>query len=218
MVALTLALQPLRSQTTTDATPLGSGCGRSLPPRRRRHRPRRGVTVSTNKTAPAHTMPYTVVAGDTLTKLADKFNTTRKKLKALNDLAVSKLTPGQVISRAGDGEEIGGGCRGRRSITRIWPRSRCRISIFPPRILGRARCRFRPAAMKMRTRVRTAARARRSRNWSRRRRWRPMRRSSALRTRSRRSASQMTSACARRFTAAAAGAAAGAENCRRCRS
>jgi cell wall-associated NlpC family hydrolase len=37
------------------------------------------------------------VKGDTLTKLAVKFNTTRKKLETLNSLASSKITPGQVI-------------------------------------------------------------------------------------------------------------------------
>jgi cell wall-associated NlpC family hydrolase len=53
--------------------------------------------TATGATARAQTMSYTVAAGDTLTKLADKFNTTRKKLKALNDLATTKLKPGQVI-------------------------------------------------------------------------------------------------------------------------
>ena len=43
------------------------------------------------------TAPYTVLAGDTLTSLAKKFNTTRKKLKALNNLAATKLTPGQIL-------------------------------------------------------------------------------------------------------------------------
>ncbi len=46
---------------------------------------------------PVHTAHYTVVKGDTLTSVANKFNTTRKKLKALNDLASFKITPGQVI-------------------------------------------------------------------------------------------------------------------------
>jgi LysM repeat protein len=44
-----------------------------------------------------HTISYTCVKGDTLTSLARKFNTTRKKLKALNDLASTKLKPGQVL-------------------------------------------------------------------------------------------------------------------------
>jgi cell wall-associated NlpC family hydrolase len=59
--------------------------------------PSPGVTISTNKSAPPHSQPYTVVKGDSLTKLAAKFNTTRKKLEALNDLPTYKLTPGQVI-------------------------------------------------------------------------------------------------------------------------
>jgi cell wall-associated NlpC family hydrolase len=37
------------------------------------------------------------VKGDSLTKLASKYNTTRKKLEDLNDLASYKLKPGQVI-------------------------------------------------------------------------------------------------------------------------
>ena len=53
--------------------------------------------VSSTAALPAHTAHYTVVKGDTLTSIANKFNTTRKKLKALNDLASSKITPGQII-------------------------------------------------------------------------------------------------------------------------
>jgi cell wall-associated NlpC family hydrolase len=56
------------------------------------------VTPSaTTLPAPKHTMAYTVVAGDSLTSLARKFNSTRKKLKALNNLASSTIKPGQVI-------------------------------------------------------------------------------------------------------------------------
>ncbi len=55
--------------------------------------PSPGVTVSTTKSAPPHTVEYTVAKGDTLTKLATKYNTTRKKLKDLNNLATFKLTP-----------------------------------------------------------------------------------------------------------------------------
>jgi len=46
---------------------------------------------------PKRTLTYTVVAGDSLTSIAQRFNTTRKKLRTLNDLAVSKVTPGQVL-------------------------------------------------------------------------------------------------------------------------
>lgn len=60
------------------------------------------TTGSVNATTPTsattkHTISYTCVGGDTLTSLAKKFNTTRKKLKALNDLASTKLKPGQVL-------------------------------------------------------------------------------------------------------------------------
>jgi cell wall-associated NlpC family hydrolase len=44
-----------------------------------------------------HTIAYTVVAGDSLTGIAKKFNTTRKRLEALNNLAGNKVTPGQVL-------------------------------------------------------------------------------------------------------------------------
>ncbi len=44
-----------------------------------------------------HTIAYTVVKGDSLTKIAQKFNTTRKKLKALNNLTASTVKPGQVL-------------------------------------------------------------------------------------------------------------------------
>jgi len=47
--------------------------------------------------AKAHTASYTVVAGDSLTSIAKKFNTTRKKLEAINNLASTKLKPGQIL-------------------------------------------------------------------------------------------------------------------------
>ena len=49
--------------------------------------------------APKHTAPYTVVAGDSLTSIAKKFNTTRKNLRALNHLSdtVTKVAPGQIL-------------------------------------------------------------------------------------------------------------------------
>jgi len=37
------------------------------------------------------------MAGDSLTKIAQKFNTTRKKLKALNNLTASTVKPGQIV-------------------------------------------------------------------------------------------------------------------------
>jgi LysM repeat protein/cell wall-associated NlpC family hydrolase len=40
---------------------------------------------------------YTVVKGDTLTSIAQKFNTTRRKLKKLNDLTTSVVKPGQIL-------------------------------------------------------------------------------------------------------------------------
>jgi cell wall-associated NlpC family hydrolase/LysM repeat protein len=56
-------------------------------------------TAAGTVTAPpaTHTTSYTVVEGDSLTSIARKFNTTRKKLRTLNDLAVSKVTSGQVL-------------------------------------------------------------------------------------------------------------------------
>ncbi len=43
------------------------------------------------------TSTYTVVAGDSWTSLAQKFKTTRKKLKALNNLTATTVKPGQVL-------------------------------------------------------------------------------------------------------------------------
>ena len=107
MVALVVALLPLRAQTATDASSAPSGPvipatpspapNSWAPANATTTSPSPGVTVSTTKSAPPHTAPYTVVKGDSLTKLAAKFNTTRKKLEALNDLASYKLKPGQVI-------------------------------------------------------------------------------------------------------------------------
>jgi len=45
----------------------------------------------------SHTSTYTVVKGDTLTRIAEKFNSTRRKLEALNHLASSKVEPGQIL-------------------------------------------------------------------------------------------------------------------------
>jgi hypothetical protein len=44
-----------------------------------------------------HTASYTVVKGDSLTSIARKFNTTRKKLRALNNLTASVVKPGQIL-------------------------------------------------------------------------------------------------------------------------
>ena len=54
------------------------------------------TTVGT-PAAPAHTAAYTVMAGDSLTRIAEKFNTTRKKLKALNNLTANTVKPGQIL-------------------------------------------------------------------------------------------------------------------------
>ena len=95
MLALALALRPLPAQTATAPTvpvaptPASTSVVTSTPSP--------GVTISATKTAPPHTMAYTVVKGDSLTKLAAKYNTTRKKLEEINNLTVFKLTPGQVI-------------------------------------------------------------------------------------------------------------------------
>jgi cell wall-associated NlpC family hydrolase len=49
-------------------------------------------------TAPSkHTASYTVVAGDSLTSIARKFNTTRKKLRALNSFTASTVKPGEIL-------------------------------------------------------------------------------------------------------------------------
>jgi cell wall-associated NlpC family hydrolase len=88
VVALALVSHPLLAQTAGAAT--SPAPAPSTPA---------GVTIVTGATAAAHTVPYTVAAGDSWTKVAAKFNTTRKKLKELNhlDASVDKLTPGQVI-------------------------------------------------------------------------------------------------------------------------
>ena len=44
-----------------------------------------------------HTTTYTVVKGDSWTSIAQKFKTTRKKLKALNNLTAATVKPGQVL-------------------------------------------------------------------------------------------------------------------------
>ncbi len=99
MVALWLAVHPLPAQTsaTTLSTASGPVMSSTPAPGAVTTSPSPGVTGSTTKSAPPHAMPYTVVKGDSLTKLATKFNTTRKKLEELNHLANYKLTPGQVI-------------------------------------------------------------------------------------------------------------------------
>jgi cell wall-associated NlpC family hydrolase len=56
-------------------------------------------STSSAPTAPTakHTTAYTVVAGDSWTSIAQKFKTTRKKLKALNNLTATTVKPGQVL-------------------------------------------------------------------------------------------------------------------------
>ena len=53
-----------------------------------------GATVAP---AAKHSTTYTVAAGDSLTNIAQKFKTTRKKLERLNNLAASTVKPGQVL-------------------------------------------------------------------------------------------------------------------------
>jgi LysM repeat protein len=55
------------------------------------------ATTSASTPIPKHTIPYTVVKGDSLTSIANKFNSTRKKLKALNNLTLNTVKPGQVL-------------------------------------------------------------------------------------------------------------------------
>jgi LysM repeat protein len=115
MLAFAVALCPLSAQTAeTSQAPSGPVAppAMSTPPASwssttvTTSSPSPGVTVSTIKTAPPHTMAYTVVKGDSLTKLASKYNTTRKKLEELNNLANFKLTPGQVIYVPGSAKKL----------------------------------------------------------------------------------------------------------------
>lgn len=55
------------------------------------------ATTSVPAPLPPHTTTYVVEKGDSLTRIAEKFNTTRKKLQTLNNLKVSKVTPGQIL-------------------------------------------------------------------------------------------------------------------------
>jgi LysM repeat protein len=57
------------------------------------------ATTTGVKAAPTakHTTTYTVMTGDTLTSIAKKFNTTRRKLRKLNDLTASTVKPGQIL-------------------------------------------------------------------------------------------------------------------------
>jgi LysM repeat protein len=56
-------------------------------------------TPATTPAPASHTGSYTVVKGDSLTSIARKFNTTRKKLRALNniDTSVVAVKPGEVL-------------------------------------------------------------------------------------------------------------------------
>jgi cell wall-associated NlpC family hydrolase len=58
-----------------------------------------GAAAATAPKHAAHTISYTVVAGDSLTSIAQKFHTTRKNLRKLNDLAASvvKVIPGESL-------------------------------------------------------------------------------------------------------------------------
>ena len=65
--------------------------------------PAAAPTTGSARVAPVakNTIAYTVVKGDSLTSIAGKFNTTRKKLKALNNLTVSTIKPGQILQVPG---------------------------------------------------------------------------------------------------------------------
>jgi cell wall-associated NlpC family hydrolase len=54
-------------------------------------------TTAAKAPAAKHTASYTVVKGDSWTSIAQKFNTTRKKLKALNNLSANTVKPGQIL-------------------------------------------------------------------------------------------------------------------------
>ncbi len=115
MMATTLALMPLPAQTSFTAPSSDTASGPVIPSTAEPTSPMTapvtsptpgaasvttpspGVTVSTTNGAPPHSVAYTVLKGDSLTKLASKFNTTRKHLESINDLASYKLSPGQVI-------------------------------------------------------------------------------------------------------------------------
>jgi cell wall-associated NlpC family hydrolase len=57
-----------------------------------------GTSGGAQKTpASAHTVSYTVLPGESLTSIARKFNTTRKKLRSLNNLTASTVKPGQIL-------------------------------------------------------------------------------------------------------------------------
>jgi cell wall-associated NlpC family hydrolase len=53
--------------------------------------------VTTVDIASPHVITYPVVKGDSLTKIAKKFNTTRRKLESLNQLGSSKIMPGEIL-------------------------------------------------------------------------------------------------------------------------
>jgi LysM repeat protein len=59
------------------------------------------VTAALAPVAPApvakHTTTYTVKPGDSWTSIAQKFNTTRKKLKTLNNLTATTVKPGETL-------------------------------------------------------------------------------------------------------------------------
>jgi cell wall-associated NlpC family hydrolase len=100
MVAACTALLPLRAQQAAlgpVVPPAPTPAPNSWTSPSTSAIPSPGGTTLVKKSAPLHSVAYTVVKGDTLTKLAAKYNTTRKKLESLNDLASYKLKPGQVI-------------------------------------------------------------------------------------------------------------------------
>jgi LysM repeat protein len=88
-IVLSLVASPLLSQADSGASNATSSNPGAQPA---------PVATTVGVTAtPKHTASYTVVKGDSLTSIAQKFNTTRKKLKKLNNLTAATVKPGQVL-------------------------------------------------------------------------------------------------------------------------
>jgi LysM repeat protein len=95
-LVLSLVAHPaLPSQAETDV----SNTTYSAPAEQPAPAPAPAAAASGATVAPVakHTTTYTVMAGDSLTSIAKKFNTTRKKLRQINNLAASTVKPGQTL-------------------------------------------------------------------------------------------------------------------------